>query len=169
MRNFIFKHSLKFGVLTAITCFLMFLAFYFLGPNPLVPRRTDIGINFIMIWAAIWYFKRNNAGILHFYQGFSIGFFTNLIAALLNGILLFLFIEFIDEKPFIEWIAHSKQKIIEGKETFSKILNEDNIKRQIVSLENAKHHTLIFDEIMFKQFSIIAISLVTLALRKIKV
>ena len=93
-RQQIFRYSITFGLLAGLGCFLFFVAMYFTKSDPLSLRRPDIGINIILIWAAIWYFKRNNGGYLHFYEGFSIGFLTNIIAALVSGILVYLFIEF---------------------------------------------------------------------------
>jgi Protein of unknown function (DUF4199) len=167
MRKVIILQGLKFGVLAGIACFLFFLAFYALKPNPLYYYKLDLGIVVIIVWAAIWYFKRNNGGILHFYQSFSIGFLTNIVAALVSGVLIYLFVEFIDMKPFTAWIEHSKTLLLRDKESFVKIMNEANFERQIVSLNNSKPYQIIFDVLMFKQFAIIPIGLLSMVMRKI--
>jgi Protein of unknown function (DUF4199) len=166
-RNQIFKYSITFGLIAGIACFLFFLAMYSMKSNPLSLRRPDIGINIIMIWAAIWYFKRNNGGFLHFYEGFSIGFLTNIIAALISGVLIFLFVEIVDKQPFITWIIEGKALMLREKETFAKILNDDNFRRGLLSLEKSKPSTIIYDDLMFKQFAIIPISLFSMAMRKL--
>lgn len=89
--NPIVRKSLIFGSIAGGVCFLFFLVMYFLNPNPLALRRPDLGINIIFIGVAIWYYKRENGGYLHFYEGFSLGFLTNIIAALLTGVLIFYF------------------------------------------------------------------------------
>jgi Protein of unknown function (DUF4199) len=167
MRKIIIQQGIKFGILAGIACFLFFLAFYKLKPNPLSYYKLDLGIVVILVWAAIWYFKRFNGGILHFYQAFSIGFLTNIVAALLSGILIYLFIVYVDIQPFTNWIADSKAILLKDKEPFEKIMNEANFKRQLVSLDNSKPYVIILDVLMFKQFAIIPIGLLSMVMRKI--
>jgi Protein of unknown function (DUF4199) len=167
MRKIIILQGLKFGVIAGIACFLFFLAFYALKPNPLYYYKLDLGVVIILVWAAIWYFKRYNGGILHFYQSFSIGFLTNMVAALVSGILIYLFVEFVDIKPFTTWITESKAVLLKDKESFVKIMNEANFERQLVSLDNSKPYQIIFDVLMFKQLAIIPIGLLSMVMRKI--
>ncbi len=167
-RKQIFRYSITFGLLAGLGCFLFFTAMYFTKPDPLALRRPDIGINIILVWAAIWYFKRNNGGYLHFYEGFSIGFLTNIIAALVSGVLVYLFIEFIDGTPFTQWMANGKALLIKDKEMFQKMLNEKSYRQSLLSFDNQKHSVIIYDDLMFKQVAIIAISLFSMAMRKIQ-
>ncbi|HLO43451.1 MAG TPA: DUF4199 domain-containing protein [Leadbetterella sp.] len=167
-RKQILRYSLVFGFLAGVACFLFFLGMYATKPNPLALRRPDIGINVIMIWASIWYFKRNNGGFLHFYEAFSIGFLTNIIAALLSGLLVFLFIEFIDSKPFIDWMAHGKALLLKDKEMFEKMLNEKSYRQSLLSFDTQNHSVIITDDLIFKQIAIVAISLFGMSMRKLK-
>ncbi|MBK6977860.1 MAG: DUF4199 domain-containing protein [Cytophagaceae bacterium] len=166
-KKLILGYSITFGVLSGLGCFLFFIAMYYTQPNPLNFRRPDIGINIILIWAAIWYYKRYNGGYLHFYEGFSIGFLTNLIASLISGILVYLFIEVVDNTPFITWIAEAKLFLTKERDLMKTILDDANFKRQLVSLDNSKPYQIILDELMFKQISIIPISLISMTMRKI--
>ena len=168
MRKEVLKYGIRFGVLTGIACFLFFLAFYALLPKPLMYIRQSIGINIILIWAGIWYFKRNNGGILHFYQGFSIGFLINIIGALIAGILIFLFIQYVDYEPYKQWILDSKSMLMRDKESLIKIMNEANFERNLASLDNGKPYQIVFDELMFKQLAIIPIGLLSMVMRKIQ-
>jgi hypothetical protein len=168
MRKIIFRQSLIFGSIIGISCFSFFLAMYFVMPNPMKMKRGDIGINIILIWASIWYFKRFRGGVLHFYEAFSIGFLTNLIGALLTGIFIYIFVKYIDSQPFEVWIAESKSFLISQKKNLEVIIDEKNIQRQLVSLTNAGPSTIITDDLMFKQLAIIPISLMSMAMRKIK-
>ncbi|OYU66792.1 MAG: hypothetical protein CFE22_07460 [Cytophagaceae bacterium BCCC1] len=166
-RKQILNYALIFGSLAGVACFLFFLAMYSTKPNPLALRRPDIGINVIMIWASIWYFKRNNGGYLHFYEAFSIGFLTNIIGALISGILVYLFIEFIDDKPFIDWMIHGKSLLLKDKEMFEKILNEKSYRQSLISFDTQKHSVIITDDLLFKQIAIVAISLFGMSMRKL--
>ncbi len=166
-RKQILNYALIFGSLAGVACFLFFLAMYTTKPNPLALRRPDIGINIIMIWASIWYFKRNNGGYLHFYEAFSIGFLTNIIGALISGILVYLFIEFVDDKPFIDWMIHGKSLLLKDKEMFEKILNEKSYRQSLLSFDTQKHTVIITDDLLFKQIAIVAISLFGMSMRKL--
>jgi hypothetical protein len=167
MKKTILLQGLKFGLLAGGACFVFFLALRAVHPNPLLVRRPDIGINVILIWAAIWYYKRFQGGFLHFYEGFSIGFVTNVVAALFTGILLFIFCTFVDQTVFQTWISSSKDILLKDKDTFVKIMNEDNFNRQLSSLSNSKPYILILDDFMFKQLAIVPISLLTMIMRKL--
>ena len=164
----ILRYSLFYGSLAAISCLIFFISLYFVNGNPLMFKRPDIGFNIIFIWFAIWNFRRHNGGTLHFYEGFSVGFLTNMIAALITGISIYLYLVFIDIQPLSNWIASSKQVLIDQKATFSIILDERNYQAQLESLSNAKPYQVILDELMFKQFAIIAITLLTMILRRLE-
>ena len=164
----ILKYGLIYGSLTALSCMLFFVVMYYLNGNPLLFRRPDIGFNIIFIGFAIWNFRRHNGGFLHFYEGFSIGFLTNIIGAILTGLFIYLFIVFIDNQPLLNWIESSKQILIKQKATFAAILNEQNFQSQYKAISEAKPYQIILDELMFKQFGIIAITLWTMILRKLE-
>jgi hypothetical protein len=167
MRKSIIQTSLLYGLIAGFICLAFFIALYLSNPNPLSLRRPDLGINIIFIFASIYAFKKNNGGVLHFYEGFSVGFLTNIIAALFTGICIYLFVEFYDQAPLQAWIDSGIEFLkLEKENSLSEVLTEETFNSQIISLQNAKPYQLFFDELMFKQIGIIAISLCTLVLRK---
>src|SRR5690606_31263490 len=101
--------SLLFGLIAGVVCFLFFLMLYAGNENPLRERRPDIGINILFIFLAIWIYKRRQKGILHFYEGFSVGFLTNIIASFVTGVSIYIFIKWVDPRPFQNWISIGKQ------------------------------------------------------------
>lgn len=166
MRNKILRYGLIFGIIAGLLCFGFFLILYTGTDDPLSGRRPDVGINILIIFLAIWLFKQRNGGYLHFYEGFSIGFITNLVAALLNGLLIYSFIKWIDPSPMDNMISNGIKFLHDQKEAVDKFLSEENFKLQIKSLQEAKPYQIILDELMFKQFAIIGITLISMALRK---
>lgn len=165
-RQRILKYGLSFGSIAGLICIFFFIALYFSDPNPLNIRRPDIGFNIIFIFVAIWYYKRRSGNILHFYEGFSIGFLVNMVAALISGIGIFLFITFYDSTPFQTWIDKGVLFLQNQKESLDAILNEESFNLQVQALKDAKPYQIILDELMFKQLGIIAISLISMALRR---
>ena len=166
--NPIVRKSLTFGSIAGGVCFLFFLVMYFLNPNPLALRRPDLGINIIFIGVAIWYYKRENGGYLHFYEGFSLGFLTNIIAALLTGVLIFLFLQYVDVRPFEEWTAWSKNLLLTDRERSKELMNEQTFQQLLKSFEEKSPAVIIGDELIFKQIAIVACTLFSMGMRKIK-
>ncbi|UBM59820.1 DUF4199 domain-containing protein [Marinilongibacter aquaticus] len=166
MRKKIINISLIFGLVSGLACFLFFIMLYMGNDNPLQQRRPDVGINILFIFLAVFLYKRRQGGYLHFYEGFSIGFLTNLIAALTTGTLIYGFVKWIDPAPFQNWIRDGKQFLIDQKEALSNVLNEESFKLQMQAFDNAKPYQIILDDLMFKQFAIIAIMLIAMALRR---
>lgn len=166
MKKLIFRFSLIFGGLAGLSCFLFFLAMYWSNSNPLGMRRPDIGFNIIFILVAIWYFKRYRGGYLHFYEGFSVGFLTNVIGALVSGILIYLFLELVDMRPYTVWLMEGKKLLLSQKETFGKIMSDESFREQLLSFDKTRTWQVILDELMFKQLAIIFISLISMVMRK---
>lgn len=160
------RYVLIYGSLTALSCLLFFVGLYNISENPLGVRRPDIGFNVIFIFIALAFFRRNNGGFLHFYEGVSVGFLVNLFGSILTGLGIYLFIELFDNQPFTAWTESGIKLLYDQKETFDILLDADNFERQVNSLKNAKSYQLILDELMFKQFCIIPITLLSMALRK---
>ena len=134
--------------------------------NPLSQRRPDIGINVLMIFLSIWLYRSRNGGFIHFYEAFSIGFLTNIIGTLFSGISIYLFVKLIDPSPFETWISTGKAFIIERKEELSKFLNEESFNLQLEAFDTAMPYQIILDDLLFKQFAIVAIMLISMALRR---
>jgi len=162
----VYLFSLIFGVSAGILCFLFFLMLYAGNENPLELRRPDLGINILLIFLAIWFYKIRNGGYIHFYEGFSVGFLTNLIGSFISGLAIYLFVKFIDPLPFQNWISHGKEFLIDQKEALSSFLNEESFKLQLEALDKAQPYQIILDDLMFKQFAIVAIMLISMAMRK---
>lgn len=162
----VLTYSLIFGLSAGVLCFLFFLMLYSGNDNPLQSRRPDIVINILLIFLAIWFFRSRNNGTLHFYEGFSIGFLTNIIASLFTGSAIYFFVKFVDPSPFQNWISAGKQFLIDQKTSLDKFLNEESFKLQLESFDNAMPYQIILDDLMFKQFAIVAIMLISMALRR---
>lgn len=163
--NRIYSNSLLYGTITALVCFAFFGGMTFVNPNPLGARRPDVGFNLLFVGLAMWQLKRDQQGILHFYQAFSVGFLTNLWAAFLTGFFLYLFIQ-IDPTPFQAWLKEGQALLLAQRDTFDKILNEETFQAQLKSLQTAKPYQVWLDELMFKQVAIVGITLIGMVLRQ---
>lgn len=166
MRKKILNISLIYGGITGIVCFAFFLLLYRGTSNPLGSMRPFIGFNILFLFLAVWVYKKRQGGYLHFYEGFSIGFLTNIIGAFTSGFLIFLYVKFIDSAPFDNWIKESVKFLTSQKKELSTFLNEESYLKQLASFANARPYQIILDELAYKQFAIVAIMLIAMALRK---
>ncbi|MGL4631662.1 MAG: DUF4199 domain-containing protein [Leadbetterella sp.] len=168
MRKHIIRYGVRFGSISGMVCFMFFLLMYSVNPvNAFKFIRADLGLQGILIWASIWYFKRNNGGELHFYHGFSIGFITNIVGALVCGFLLFVLFEFVNPEGFLNYIKYNLSVLEAGKADLEKFWNAQNFKNALEANRNTRPHVFILDQLGFKQLLIPVITLVTLALRKV--
>lgn len=163
--NYIYRNSLLYGTITALVCFAFYWGMTFVNPNPLGSRRPDVGFNLLFIGLAMWQLKRQQQGVLHFYQAFSVGFLTNLWAAFLTGFFLYVSI-LMDPVHFQAWLKEGQALLLAQRETFDRILNEETFQAQLQSLANAKPYQVWLDELMFKQVAVVGMTLIGMILRK---
>jgi hypothetical protein len=160
--------SLFFGALAGVLYFLFFVLMYFTIPNPLANKMAPLGLQLIIVLFGIWYYKKINETYLHFYEGFTIGFVGNLLAALLSGLLIYGFVELIDMTPFTTWISESVSFLLGDRESKKEIMSDETFERMLESVSNSKTTSIIFDRLMASFWVIFPIGLFSMALRKIK-
>lgn len=160
--------ALFFGIVAGILYFLFFLLLYFVEENPLSNKIAPLGAQFILVLYAILHFKRKNGGYLHFYEGFSIGFLSNLLASLLGGILIYAFLEVIDMEPFEVWIRESVAFLLEDRESKKEIMSDNAFRAMLTAVKNSKPSTVILDRVMAAFWLVFPIGLFCMVMRKIK-
>ncbi|MEP0984046.1 DUF4199 domain-containing protein [Ekhidna sp.] len=91
------KHSLKYSILCGIFLVGLFFISINFGSNPLLDSKHfwfDLGVYFLFIFFAGKEFKDfRNDGILHFWQGISIGFIVFLPAIIIFEVALYMTME----------------------------------------------------------------------------
>lgn len=164
----VLKISLFYGLLAGTLYFLFFLLMYFMIDNPLANKTAPLGLQVIIVLFAVWYFKRKNEGYLHFYEGFTIGFTGNLLAALLSGFLIFGFLEIVDATPFQTWISESISFLVSDRASKKEIMSDETFEKMLESLKNSSTSSVIFDRLMASFWAIFPIGLFCMAMRKVK-
>ena len=131
VKNPLVNVPLKFGTLGGGLVILMFIITYFLGKNPLIDLKFfDFIIIPIFIFFSLKEFRDfRNGGILHFWQGMTIGVLNYLALAVLSAIFTLVFLSFIDSQLIDLYIEDrvtiidlKKEELIEqmGEETYVK-------------------------------------------------
>ena len=166
--NKIVKFSLIFGLLAGVLYFAFFLMMYAFIDNPLYDKASPLGLQMIIVLFAIWYFKRKQNTYLHFYEGFSIGVLSNFLAALISGVLIWAFLQFIDIRPFDTWISESVNFLMKDRADKKDLMSDETFQNMITSIQNSKPSTLILDRIIASFWLVFPIGLFTMVLRKIR-
>lgn len=163
------RNSLIFGLGIAIVCIIVALVqYYFLGKSPFGKYKLPaFGVNIILIFFSIWYYRINNGGLLSFTEGFSVGFLTNLVGVLITAIFFYIFTEFIDNQAIVLWVKENIQNIEKIKVAHIKnfgLAEYENLLKQAQKVPTP--FQVFLDEISKKQLVVVAITIFTLILRR---
>lgn len=174
LKNKIVKYAFTYGSIAALICIVVALIQYYgLEKSPFGRYKLPaFGINIIFVIVATWVYRANNLGVLSFTEGFSVGFLTNLVAAVITGLVFFIFVQFID-KPFgnnqaiMLWVQENIKGIEKIKETH---IRDFGIKEYEVLLKQAQEIPsavyVLLDEIVKKQLCIVGITIVSVIFRR---
>lgn len=163
------KIPLLAGLVTGVLCFLYFLGLYAIGVPALGNIRVlDYGIHIIMIVAVVWYYRKNvGQGRLHLWEGLTIGYVLNTMAALVTGWLVYLFVTYVDPAVFAEYIVNSKKLLLEGKKQIVDQFGPETFNEQWTKASTMKPSVLLPDELTKKTaLSVLPVLIISLIFRK---
>jgi hypothetical protein len=131
----IYLIPLKYGVVAATLSALLFLLLYYFGKHPLlIPALFDFRIILFPIFLvfSIRDFKENrNGGMLHYWQGMSVGIQVTLVISILMSLFILLFGGVLEPEFFTDYIdkltlqlQSTNPEVIEqiGQEAYAKSL-----------------------------------------------
>ncbi|GAB3896506.1 DUF4199 domain-containing protein [Spirosoma agri] len=157
------------GLATGVLCFLYFLGLYALGVPPLGNIRVlDFGIHIIMMVAAVWYYRKYiGHGMLHLWEGITICYVLNTIAALVTGWLVYFFVTQVSPDVFAEYVVNSKKLLLEGKKQLTDQFGPETFNEQWAKVSNMKPGVLLPDELTKKTaLAVLPVLIVSLIFRK---
>lgn len=163
------KIPLLAGLLTGILCFVYFLALYAIGVPALGNVRVlDFGIHIIVMIATVWYYRKYiGQGQLHLWEGLTIGYVLNTIAALVTGWLIYLFVTQIDPNVFTEYVTNSKKLLLEGKKQLIDQFGPETFAEQWTKVNAMQPGVLLPDELTKKTaLAVLPVLIISLIFRK---
>lgn len=163
------KIPLLAGLLTGVLCFVYFLALYAIGVPPLGNIRVlDFGIHIIVMAATVWYYRKYiGHGRLHLWEGLTIGYVLNTIAALVTGWLIYLFVTQLDPGVFSEYIVNSKKLLLDGKKQLTDQFGPETFAEQWEKTINMQPAVLLPDELTKKTaLAVLPVLIISLIFRK---
>ncbi|CCH02570.1 hypothetical protein FAES_4571 [Fibrella aestuarina BUZ 2] len=126
---------LLFGLGAGLAAFLLFLGLHTLGITALYVYEKypfDFGIHLIVMIAAVWYYRRNvGKGLLHMWEGLTICYVVNTVAALVAGWLIYAFVTWVDPSEFTRYINELTQFQLHDKANYVKTFGEEAYKAQL--------------------------------------
>lgn len=163
------KIPLLAGLATGVLCFLYFLALYGLHVPPLGNIRVlDFGIHIILMVAAVWYYRKYvGHGLLHLWEGITICYVLNTIAALVTGWLVYFFVTLVDPGVFTEYVQNSQTLLLEGKKQLIDQFGPDTFREQWLKVTTMTPAVLLPDELTKKTaLAVLPVLIISLIFRK---
>ena len=174
IKSKIIRSSLIYGSYAAIICIVVaMIQYYGLHKSPFGRYKVPaFGINIIFIIVATWTYRAKNFGVLSFTEGFSIGFMTNLFAAIITATVFLLFIQFIDipfgnNQAIMLWVQENIKGIEKIKDSHIQnfgVKEYDSLLAQAKEIPSSIY--VFIDEIVKKQICIIAITVISIIFRR---
>ncbi|MBN8824235.1 MULTISPECIES: DUF4199 domain-containing protein [unclassified Spirosoma] len=163
------KIPLLAGLITGVLCFVYFLGLYVLDIPPLGNIRVlDYGIHIIVMVGAVWYYRKYvGHGRLHLWEGLTIGYVINTVAALITGWLIYFFVTQVDPGVFAEYVANSKKLLLEGKKQITDQFGPETFAEQWKKASTMEPSVLLPDELTKKTaLAVIPVLVISLIFRK---
>jgi hypothetical protein len=166
----IIKVSARFGSVAALSSIVLFSILYFAGKNPMfIPAYLDFRLLLFPIFLVfgIRDFKENrNEGILHFWQGFSVGMLIVLIISLSMTIYILVLGGLIDPSFTEKFITGTMQTIHHSKESIIAQVGEAAYNKTLELIPGTTLNNLAFDYFLKSlPLGIILTILISLVLR----
>ncbi len=152
LKNSLVAVPLKYGASGAALSILMFIITYWMGRNPLIDLKFfDFLILPIFLFFSMKDYKdyRNN-GILHFWQGMTVGVLTYVNLALLSGIFIILFLDFFDHQLVDLYITDRLEIIDLKKDEMISHMGEGTYNQSREDIENTSSAILALDDFLKK-------------------
>ncbi|GAB4030275.1 DUF4199 domain-containing protein [Spirosoma gilvum] len=163
------KIPLLAGLVTGVLCFVYFLGLYALDIPPLGNIRVlDYGIHIIVMVGSVWYYRKYiGHGRLHLWEGLTIGYVINTVAALITGWLIYFFVTKVDPAVFAEYIANSKKLLLDGKKQITDQFGPETFAEQWKKASAMEPSVLLPDELTKKTaLAVIPVLIISLIFRK---
>lgn len=168
------NYALKYGALAAVICMAVaMIQYYGLEKSPFGRYKAPaFGINIIFILVATWSYRANNAGILSFTEGFTVGFLTNLFASIITAFCFYVFVEWIDvpfgkNQAILYWVDENIRSVERIKLTHIHNFGQkeyDSLLLQAKIIPTAGQ--VFIDEIVKKQLCIVGVSIISIIFRR---
>jgi len=142
----------KYGVVGGGLSVLLFFVLHWFGKNPLISGNLfSFFFVPIFVFFSIKEFKKYyNDGLLHFWQGMSIGFFTYIILAIVSASFIWLYLEVANPEMLVDYITNRIELIESSKDNLVDQLGESTYEQSLLDVKAATSFDLALDDFIRK-------------------
>jgi hypothetical protein len=142
------KSTIKFSIICGIFLYVLFLLSLRFGTNPFIDLNQllfDVVIFFLFIFFSTKEYRRyQNGGILHFWEGMTIGFLLYAPAIIIFVTALYVH-NLVDGSMLAEYQREAMLYLEERKESFLKEMGtEEQYQAQVAAIEEITFHRLVW-------------------------
>ena len=160
----------RYGIIGALVLFTTLVGLFYLGRHPmLIPPFFDLRLFLFALFLvfAMREFKASANGILHFWQGLSIGIVCYVMIAFVTSLLIWLWSGVFDPSFVSEYISLSTQNLVNNKEAIVQSLGLEKFNSAIENLPSTTVSDLAFDYFLkIMPFGFIFKLIISILLRK---
>lgn len=140
----------KYTMTGLLLYLLVFFGMYFIGVNPIGNSRfLDFIILPLFIFFAVKEFKNLNGGILHFWQGMSLGFLIYFPVSVLYSLFVYLFIV-VEGQVLVDFIQTQYDSFLENKENLVGVMGQEIYDQTLVQIQKISIADVSLDELLKK-------------------
>ncbi len=132
------KNSWLYGIASGVFLIIIFYLSFRFGTNPFIDFKhlfVDAIIFSLFITFACLEFKRSQGGVLHFWQGMSIGFFVYAIASLVFMIFLGLYFNF-EPELLDNYVSEALKFLEQRSDSYIEEFGEDQYESQVQTIQS---------------------------------
>jgi hypothetical protein len=147
--------AIKYSMAGGAILIILFLILYFTNENPLLySKLIDVFILLIFLVFAIKEFREiYNNGVLHFWQGMSVGILSYLGMAIISAVFIYIMTAMVDPQLLTHYIESRMIMLEENKDTLIKTINEQAYLKSMSGVRNTTVLDLALDDFLKKSIT----------------
>jgi len=151
-KNPLFLVPFKYGLVGSLLNIVALMVLYYLGRHPLLLNPildTRLPLYALFIFVGLRVFKEeHNEGIMHFWQGMTIGMILYILMAILSGTFIYIFSEIEPTNFLLEYIRLATEQLVTNKEMFIESIGEKTYIDTIAQLPQTRSIHLAADYLL---------------------
>jgi len=151
-KNPLFLVPFKYGLVGSLLNIVALMVLYYLGRHPLLLNPildTRLPLYALFIFVGLKVFKEeHNEGIMHFWQGMTIGMILYILMAILSSTFIYTFSEIEATKFLSEYIKLATDQLVANKEMFIESIGEKTYIDTIAQLPQTRSIHLAADYLL---------------------
>ena len=151
-KNPLFLVPFKYGLVGSLLNIMAFLVLFYLGRHPLLLNPildTRLPLYGLFVFVGLKVFKEEkNGGVMHFWQGMTIGMILYIFMAILSATFIYIYSEIEVTNFLTEYIRIATEQLVSNKDLFIESIGEKTYYDTITQLPKTKSIHLASDYLL---------------------